>query len=756
MPLSSPTPPNGRILLFTFFFALFFSLGADLLAQPSQPAPTPPARESEDVVSIFSDSYTQVTGTNFNPNWQQSTAVTTEEIEENSILKYSNFNYQGIQIGSSQNVSGMDFLHLDLWVSDASAVSVFLISPGPEEKAYPLELVPNAWEGYDISLSEFSGVVDLTSVFQFKFTDGSAGDSPTIFLDNIYFFSGEASASTDATLKDLQINGVTIAGFSPSTFDYEIEIGETIQEIPTISANLSDENATFDITQASELPGSALIQILAEDGATELTYTVEFKVVTAEADASLSDLQINGATIEGFSPLLYHYVYNLDEGVTEVPTVSFLTSNEETTFEVIATTSLPGTTVIKTRSSDETRTKIYSVFFKTENLIWWDEFTNPDLNLKYWSYDIGDGCAEEVCGWGNQELQLYQQDKVYIDEIPDDNGNYAMVIEAEKNSNDQFISGRINSRNKVDIKYGILEIRMKVPDLEVGLWPAVWMLGSNNPEIGWPRSGEIDIMEMGQKSSFRTQQGHSNSTENQYTGSNVIWYSSGACNNENPTCAAAIAGDVNYNKPFVSNTDMNSRFQTYRLYWNQSQLRFTVEDEGTEYDLYTAPFGFGNAELQSTFRKPFYMIMNMAVGGNFTDALTAEQVTAPIPAKMYIDYIRLKDYNGAGEVTINEVATSSENDENAQIPTGFKLLQNYPNPFNPSSEITFELPEAADVRLHVFDVLGRQISTLVNEKLSSGLHTSRFNASNLSSGVYFYTLEINGVAIDTKKMILLK
>lgn len=736
-----------------------YSVGFELITVPLNTSPNPPARDASDVISVFSDSYSNLTETNFNPFWGQATKVSTENIDENNILRYEDFNYQGIEFSAAQDVSGMDYVHIDLWTSNATAVSVYLISPGPAETLYSLSIVPNVWKGYDIPLSEFSDEVDLTNVFQFKFDDSSVGDSPTIYLDNIYFFKGEVGSSTDATLADLKINDVTVPGFAPSVFTYEIEVGADISAVPEVTATLSDENAELEITPATELPGSTLVEVTAADQATTLLYTIEFIVVPSQSDASLSDLQIEGGSIEAFSPLVFHYVFDVDDEESDLPIVSTTTSSESATVEIIPASTIPGTTVIKVTSEDETRNRIYSVFFKTEDLIWWDEFTNPDLDLSSWSYDVGDGCAEEVCGWGNQELQAYQKENVYIDEIPDENGNYAMVFEAGKNPNDnsQFVSGRVNSQGKVDIKYGILEIRMRVPDLKTGLWPAAWLLGTNNPEIGWPRSGEIDVMEMGQKSSFRTSQGHPGVTENQYVGSNVIWYSDSACNDGNPTCAAAIAGDTGFNNPYVSDTDMNDRFQIYRLYWDETAIRFTVEDEDVEYDLYSAPFGFGsNAELQSTFRKPYYMVLNMAVGGNFTDAINPEEITAPFPAKMYIDYIRLKDYNGSGEVFLDNVITSSETNESNQVPAGFSLSQNYPNPFNPSTEIAFELQSSSNVRITVFDVLGRQTSILVNDRRSAGLHTTRFNATNLSSGIYFYTLEVNGSIIDTKKMILLK
>lgn len=90
----------------------------------------------------------------------------------------------------------------------------------------------------------------------------------------------------------------------------------------------------------------------------------------------------------------------------------------------------------------------------------------------------------------------------------------------------------------------------------------------------------------------------------------------------------------------------------------------------------------------------------------------------------------------------------------------FNLAQNYPNPFNPTTTIRYELPVPSEVKLEVFDVLGRKVATLVNARLSAGQYDAVLNASGLSSGVYFYRLQASGAAnqnfVQTKKMMLVK
>ena len=89
------------------------------------------------------------------------------------------------------------------------------------------------------------------------------------------------------------------------------------------------------------------------------------------------------------------------------------------------------------------------------------------------------------------------------------------------------------------------------------------------------------------------------------------------------------------------------------------------------------------------------------------------------------------------------------------LPTVYSLSQNYPNPFNPSTEIKFAIPEAGNVTLVVYDALGNQITSLVNDYLSAGNYTATWNAKSYASGVYYYRIETNEF-VQSKKMILLK
>jgi hypothetical protein len=164
---------------------------------PQINAPIPPNRPEVDVISVFSEAYTNLPNTDFNPNWGQSTIVSFEEINGDSTLKYSNLNYQGTQFESPIDATEMDYLHIDVWTDDADELNVFLISTGPAETPYPLEISSAEWVSYEIPLTAFSDIVDLSDVIQFKF-DGTQG--ATIYLDNLYFYKEGSSTAPSLPL----------------------------------------------------------------------------------------------------------------------------------------------------------------------------------------------------------------------------------------------------------------------------------------------------------------------------------------------------------------------------------------------------------------------------------------------------------------------------------------------------------------------------------------------------------------------------
>ena len=156
---------------------------ATVPGSPAEASPTPTVAEAN-VISIYSDAYTNIEGVNVNPAWGQSTVVTEMSIEGNNTLLYTGLNYQGTEF-VAQDVSGMTYLHIDYWTDNSTALKFFVISQTPtvDSDYHSFALVSEQWVSLDIPLTTFLNV-DLTDVFQFK-VEGNG----TIYWDNFYFYS---------------------------------------------------------------------------------------------------------------------------------------------------------------------------------------------------------------------------------------------------------------------------------------------------------------------------------------------------------------------------------------------------------------------------------------------------------------------------------------------------------------------------------------------------------------------------------------
>lgn len=155
-------------------------------SEPTTAAPTPPARNAADVISVYSNAYANVSGTNFNPYWGQSTVVSEVQVAGNDTRKYANLNYQGFELSPALDLTGMTKFHFDLWSPDCTEFKFYLISPGPVEVPVTVTPTLSEWVSIDVDLSSFSPVV-LSNVFQFKIVGTPFGTS-TVWLDNIYFY----------------------------------------------------------------------------------------------------------------------------------------------------------------------------------------------------------------------------------------------------------------------------------------------------------------------------------------------------------------------------------------------------------------------------------------------------------------------------------------------------------------------------------------------------------------------------------------
>jgi hypothetical protein len=195
------------------------SISANLVvsfAAPTIAAQTPTAALLN-VISLFSNAYTNVAGTDWFPNWGQSTVVSDITIAGNATKKYDNLNYQGVQFASSINASGMEFLHIDLWTPNCTAFDVFLINttPATVEQAYTLSPTLNGWNSFDIPLTAYNTIA-LNNIGQFKLV-GTPFGSSIVYLDNIYFWKAPIIPVELTLFKAKAVNNTTILNWQTAS-----------------------------------------------------------------------------------------------------------------------------------------------------------------------------------------------------------------------------------------------------------------------------------------------------------------------------------------------------------------------------------------------------------------------------------------------------------------------------------------------------------------------------------------------------------
>lgn len=237
------------------------------------------------------------------------------------------------------------------------------------------------------------------------------------------------------------------------------------------------------------------------------------------------------------------------------------------------------------------------------SLVWNDEFEGTTVNTNNWSFETGNGCPD-LCGWGNNELQYYRQENAWV-------SDGILTIEARKENfqGSNYTSARMKTQGKRSFKYGRVDIRALLPGGQ-GIWPALWALGNNISSVGWPASGEIDIMEMIGGSG----------RENRVHGT-VHWNLDGHVN----------SGGY-YTLPSGTFAD---EYHVFSIIWNQTSITWFVNDI-QYYSIDITP------DHMTEFHQEFFFLFNIAVGGNWPGNPDA---TTTFPQRMKVDYIRVFQKN---------------------------------------------------------------------------------------------------------------
>ncbi len=250
-------------------------------AQPTTSAPTPQARSAGKVISIFSDAYTSVAGTDFNPNWGQATQVSTIQVGADNVLKYAGLNYQGTNLNGTVNALTMNKLHVDVWSSDATSFQITPISSGPKEKLVTCTpLVQNQWNSFDLDLSQFTGVL-MYDIFQFKVVGNG-----TVYIDNLYFYDNTATEDTQAPTNFTATKGAV------TSETVELLLNAT-DNSGAVNYEINYDNTTLTVGGASGTQRTYTIGNL--QGGTNYSFSVTCKDVSGNITAN-SPIVISAST----------------------------------------------------------------------------------------------------------------------------------------------------------------------------------------------------------------------------------------------------------------------------------------------------------------------------------------------------------------------------------------------------------------------------------------------------------------------------
>ena len=225
----------------------------------------------------------------------------------------------------------------------------------------------------------------------------------------------------------------------------------------------------------------------------------------------------------------------------------------------------------------------------TYQLIWADEFNGTSVNTGNWNIDNGNPNV-------NNELEYYQAANAAVT-----GGNLVITARQQSVGGQPYTSAKLNTSGKFSVTYGRIEARMKLPMVQ-GTWPAFWMLGTNIGSVGWPQCGEIDIME------------HVN-TSNSILG--TMHWNSGAGHAQYGSSTTTTPGD----------------FHVYAVEWDNSSIRWYVDNT-----LYVTGNIANNINNTGAFHLPFYIILNLAIGGDLPGSTVNN---AALPTQMLVDYVRV-------------------------------------------------------------------------------------------------------------------
>jgi beta-glucanase (GH16 family) len=320
-------------------------------------------------------------------------------------------------------------------------------------------------------------------------------------------------------------------------------------------------------------------------------------------------------------------------------------------------------------------------FGQTYSLVWSDSFNTSPIKTTNWFLESGIGNS----GWGNNELQYYTnrpENAIII------NGNLNIIARKEMYQGKEYTSARMITKNLQQFQYGKVEARIKLPQTK-GVWPAFWMLGSNIDAVSWPKCGEIDILE------------HVN-TETVIHGT-MHWDNNGHTQSGN-----SIACNV-------------SNYHVYGIEWTADTIYWMLDN--VVYHKYGIKNSVNNT---GAFHKPFFLLLNMAVGGNWPGSPNANSV---FPDTMLVDYINV----------YQQFPLST-----TELKTKPNVLV-YPNPVQQNLQIQLPQIPTIGATISIYNSLGVLVKSSLMDK-NTNIQT--IDVSSLANGNYYYRLASNATTVD--------
>lgn len=338
-------------------------------------------------------------------------------------------------------------------------------------------------------------------------------------------------------------------------------------------------------------------------------------------------------------------------------------------------------------------------------LVWQDLFNGEELNLNRWNIEVNGS------GGGNNELQYYTD---HPENVRVENGCLVLTARREEYNYKNFTSGRINTKNKIAFTHGMIEASIKLPKTANGLWPAFWMMGNDFDEVGWPKCGETDILEMGNAEGIKA-------------GSQERFFN-GACHWGQSWPAASYAKS---NSHLYSLQD--GEFHLFTVVWDENRVLMYVDrDKYPKYNPYYK-LDFPQTEPDNEwspgnyFHKDNFILFNLAVGGDFTGIHKADNITAlndenNNESSMLVDYVKIYQKGVDSEHT-------AFNDPGDDFDSGIRAAEFADGIY----EITFDgdLLSSPDSGLSLFTAAGRCVAKSATGQISTkGLTPGIYVASN--------------------------